>query len=233
MIFTNGTPRLETIGPWFLEHDGDFVIAMRQKRTGKWALINDPLGRLALYHYRHLQFDCLSREVGLVSRLADDPTPNPLGMGQYLLFGFPLGTRMLWKDVERLPPASLPLWEEGSGSLYLMYLSRLDFSLKHQGRSVEEIVEEMVSLFESACRDRADGAGLNLLSLSGGLDSRTVAAGLKNAGCDFQAATFGSETDPPSEDLKIAEQLAAGLTSTGKSASCPHPEAPTCRRYFA
>lgn len=232
LVFTSDLPRLETIGPWFLEHDGDFVIAMRQKSSGKWALVNDPLGRLPLYHYRHLQFDCLSREVGLVSRLADNPKPDPLGMGQYLLFGFPLGGRLLWQDNYRLPPATLALWKEGSEPLYLVYLSTLDFSLKQQARSVEEIVEEMVPLFESACRDRTDGAGLNLLSLSGGLDSRTVAAGLKNSGCDFRAATFGLESEPSSKDLQIAQRLAAELDLDWEKCLLPAPRGTDVQTIF-
>ncbi len=222
-VFGDESHADEAVRSWLLNHDGDFVVVMRHKPSGQWAFVNDVLGRLPMYYYGHRDFDCLSREIGLVTRLSEQAAPDPMGMAQYLVFGFPLGPRMLWQNVERLAPATLLRWRKGSERADRKVLHVFDFDNQIPGDSVAPTAEELVSLFVSACKSRADENGNNLLSLSGGLDSRSVAAGLQKTGCDFGAATFGQSSEQPSADLRIARQLATALNLNWEHVGLPGP----------
>jgi len=208
-VFKDDDCTEESVGSWLLTHDGDFVVVMRHKQSGRWAFLNDALGRLPVYYHRRSNFECLSREIGLVTRLPESRTADLMSMAQYLLFGFPLGSRMLWNGVKRLAPATLMRWDTGQAEQSVINV--FDFEKQSSSASVAVAAESLVEHFLSACKSRSDGNIHNLLSLSGGLDSRSVAAGFIKAGCDFKAATFGQSAEPPSAELRIAQQLAAGL----------------------
>lgn len=223
LVFGKNGRTDESVRTWLLDHDGDYVVVLRHKATGQWALLNDVFGRLPVYRYRSEKVACFSREIGLTSHLAGTPSPDPLGMAQYLVFGFPLGSRMLWSDVQRLAPATLVLGQEGSASGEGTAVKVFNFENEAPVRSAAAAAEMLVPLFLNACRNRADQNGHNLLSLSGGLDSRAVSVGLARAGCSFKAATFGEASGQSSNDLRIARQLATELNLDWEQIDLPAP----------
>ena len=64
--------------------------------------------------------------------------------------------------------------------------------------------------------------GDNVVSLSGGLDSRAVAAGLRREEIPFTAATFLDSQQTNAADVRVASRVAAGVGS-GVAAIPPAP----------
>lgn len=232
VIFDNRDDSRSVLRQWLLNHDGDFVIAMRHKRSGQWAVFNDHLGRLPLYYCRTGDVECLSREIGLVARLRDKPSLDQIGAAQYLTFGYPLGGRMLWQDVERLAPATLVRWDQKGRPSRRTAVQVYNFERTVPVTSTEAAAGFLAEHFVSACRYRADSEGRNLLSLSGGLDSRAVAIGLQEAGCDFTAVTFRHTSQPDSPDLNIARRLAEKLELQWQQVDLPAPPAGDVQKIF-
>lgn len=149
------------------------------------------------------------------------PTFDRLGVAQTLLFGYTLGRRTMIEGVRSLPPAAR-IVIDGDG-IDVTRLHSFDFESKaHRDRSLDENVAELVKRFVEACRARAsrgratasEGQGsmgrgemTNLLSLSGGLDSRAILAAFADA--DLPCATATMDHGAVAEsDVTIAGDLA-------------------------
>ena len=93
---------------------------------------------------------------------------------------------------------------------------RFNFEIKkYANASIEKNAGEFVSLFSEACRNRADYNAENIVSLSGGLDSRAVAACLHKNKIPCYAVTSTEPHWRPVEgstsEVEIAEQIAMSL----------------------
>jgi hypothetical protein len=109
------------------------------------------------------------------------------GVAGVLLLNNPLFDRSTLRDA-RLLPVRARLRFDASGPK----LHRAPLPEPGPVGSFDDAVEELTTLWEDAltAHSRVVDAGCDLL-LSGGRDSRMVAAGLKQLDCDFRAVTFG------------------------------------------
>ncbi len=203
--------RSRQVGDWLATHDGDYVIIGRQKRSGGWALVNDCLGRLPVYYCRHDGTVYLSRELRFIAGQLPAPTMDRMALGHYLLVGFPLGTRTLLAGVDRLPAGSLIRFGSGAEDGPYQTICRFNFDETRPVTSRREMTEGLAERFVAACADVADPDGGTVVSLSGGLDSRTVAAGLVKAGRRFRAVTFDDAHGEASADVVYAREVASKL----------------------
>ena len=210
-IFAANGPETERLRKWLLQQDGDFNILLWQKNRGQWAFINDALGRLPTYLYCKGRRFALTRELRFVARLFGSPPLDRMAIAQYLLFGYPLGRRTLIDGLDRLPPATLLQWSDADPHPKMTVLRRLSFDGKKTNVTIESAVEELTSLFIDACRRQHDPRRTSVLSLSGGLDSRAVAAGLQKAGVSFKAFTFEDRSGGFAADARFAGELAERL----------------------
>lgn len=210
LLFAEDVDDTEAVRNWLLNTDGDFVIFFMCKKTRDVVMINDVFGRLPLYCARRGREVVLSREVPLLVNLVGrDGTFDRMGIAQYLLFGFPLGQRTLFEKVECLSPSTVVRFDANTSDVSMRKIFEFDFDQKpHETKTLEDNAAELVSLFREACRHRSRRTGANVVSLSGGLDSRSVAAGLDDEGVAFTSATFESQGGSSSEDAKIAARLA-------------------------
>src|SRR5205807_318436 len=78
----------------------------------------------------------------------------------------------------------------------------------HCNKNIDDNANELVALFSEACINRVNSARLPVLSLSGGLDSRSVGACLQRNEISFSAVTFLDNDLGAESDVKIAEKLA-------------------------
>lgn len=203
---------LNRVTDWLLDRDGDFLVTAVEQSTGDVAFLNDALGRLPTYYRVDDDHLTVSREVRFIAEHVDSPTIDREAVAQYLLLGYPLGDRTLLEGVSRLPPATLLRANPDSGDVRMDRLHRFDFdSADHDGRSIERNADELLDRFVRACRRRAHCGGTPVVSLSGGLDSRSVLAGVAAAGIDCEAATMESEEYVPRSDVTVANRLAAAL----------------------
>jgi asparagine synthase (glutamine-hydrolysing) len=210
LLFAKEVDDKEGVKNWLINTDGDFVIFCMCKKTRNVVMINDVFGRLPWYFARRGREVVLSREITfLVNLVGRDNTFDRMGIAQYLLFGYPLGQRTLFDKVECLSPSTIVRFDANTSDVSMQELCVFDFDQKsHDTKTLEDNAAALVSLFREACRHRSSRTGANVVSLSGGLDSRSVAAGLDDEGVAFIGATFESHGSSNSEDAKIAARLA-------------------------
>jgi asparagine synthase (glutamine-hydrolysing) len=211
-VFRNWDSRQDRLAAWLPAADGDFVLLARHKPTGRWVCWNDLCCRLPLYLYRQSSRLVVSRNIQVVSALAEPRRFDRMAIAQFLLFDFALETRTFLENVQRVPAATLLRIEPKAGQVHSERLHSLNFETKeHAGKSLEYNARQIAERLTEACARRANAGGAVVVSLSGGLDSRVVAAGLKNAGVDFQALTWIDARRVAALEARIAEQVARTL----------------------
>jgi asparagine synthase (glutamine-hydrolysing) len=184
--------------------------------------MNDVLGRLPLYYYVKDRAELIvSREIQFISHLIHNTHQNGnkfdmMGIAQFLLFSHTMGRRTLLNNVSRLEPGSVLIVRDGSSKFETHNLHVFNFENKlFANESVKQNVQGLVPLFHEACKNRADQNAKNLISLSGGLDSRAIAASLHKNNIHFYAVTSPEPNWAPvvgnSSETEIAKKLAKVL----------------------
>ena len=204
------TGNLDRLGEWAATTDGEFLLVILGADGSVWA-VNDPLGRLPTYRATIGETTVMSRELGVVRSLAremdGDLRPDHLGIGQVLLFGYPLGTRTLFADVAQLPPASCVDLTAGT----TQSLFELRFDIHRTDLDFEAHVDRLCDRFISACKNRASVVDTSLVSLSGGLDSRAVIAGYSHVDCPLGAVTSARRDGGNAAEVEVASHVAEAL----------------------
>jgi len=215
----------DSIREWLLLHGGDYVLVMHEKKSGRWVCLNDVLARLPLYFYSNRGLTCLSREIRVLADIAGLSEMDRIGLAQYLLFGFPLGSRTILEGVDRLPPATLLTCSRTKKEELRRSLFIFNFDNKRSSDNLEDEAEYLARLFIDACGDliKSFPGSTPVLSLSGGLDSRTVAAGMKHAGIECHGVTYEDALGTAARDVVYAEQLAQKLNIGWKKISLSKP----------
>lgn len=104
----------------------------------------------------------------------------------FAALGFFLDSDTYWKGRQALPPAS-DCWISDDGTL--TYEPYFKWHYAPRDLSLDETVDEFTDLFEQVLTEQVAGRKV-ILPLSGGLDSRTQAAGLKRIGADVSAYSY-------------------------------------------
>jgi asparagine synthase (glutamine-hydrolysing) len=103
-VFASAHPAERPIRDWLLDKAGDFVIVFVHRKTNRICLFNDLLGRLPLYYSRVNDEIVFSRELRFIAGLNPGRRFDKMAIAQYLLWGYPLGSRTLFEDTQRLGP---------------------------------------------------------------------------------------------------------------------------------
>jgi len=96
-----GRRRLEQLGA----SDGEFLLALVDKRDRSWTVQTDALGRVPLYAVAGGDAFRLSRSLAALAAETGAPV-DPVGLAQTLFLGHALGERTLFRDVFRIPPGA-------------------------------------------------------------------------------------------------------------------------------
>ncbi|UCG17507.1 MAG: hypothetical protein JSV19_05640 [Phycisphaerales bacterium] len=204
----------EPIVEWQHQCDGEFVLFVLDKSSEEICVLNDALAHLPVYYSTFNTRLLLSREIRFVTNLLGRPDLERMSLAQYLVFGYPLEERTLWRNVFRLRPLSLVRAGPRSETITIETLATLDFGHKeHENAQLQDNVRRLLSTHGQACSNRSrDGeACQNVISLSGGLDSRIVAGSLQRAKIPFTGATFLDSCKRASRDADLARRLAERL----------------------
>lgn len=197
---------------WVADRDGDFLLLIIDRADGTTWALNDAFGRLPTYRATIGGTTIVTRELKFVRQLArdhgDDLAPDDVALGQMLLFGYPLGTRTLFEEVEQLPPGSV--LEVDSGTID----STHEFQFDHHpnaNQSVAKNAQVLRDEFIQACENRAGVVDETVVSLSGGLDSRAVIAGYTHTDGTLLAATSARKDGGNTAEVNVARQVANAL----------------------
>jgi len=206
----------ETVRDWVLGIDGDFAVVMVSPDGCQVAVISDYLGRLPLYVSHGKAGLVIGRECKFVALIRGDAEFDRLGWAQHLWMGYPLGKRTLFAGVDRAPGALFlraringDRVETTSRQTWVLNLDETDESQ----RSVRACGVELADLVRTAVRSRARAhkSVPNVLSLSGGHDSRTIAATLHGEGYQFSSVSQGRPDSKSRADARVAAHIASTL----------------------
>jgi len=204
------------IRTWLLNHDGEYLIVVVPRHGHEVFVFNDIFGRLPWYHSSSSDRLLISRECKFIVRSSKQSSFDRLAWAQSLWFGYPLGTRTLFQDVEHAPGGVLLKATIGPDRITnsISRLYEFNFDEKDtRDRKVSAWAADLADSFQQAVKLRAGypEVNKNIISLSGGQDSRAVAAAYDHCDADAIAATFVSEEGHGAGDAVLAEQIAASL----------------------
>jgi len=211
LVFSTDPADRDRIAEWLSRTDGEFLLFLLHKPSGAIAVLNDPLALLPFFFYPTPDGLVASRELGFVLRLIPEKRCNPLGLAYLLLLKFCPGGRMPFAGVRRLGPGTLLVARPDTPDVETTTLYQWDFDhAEHGEKSLEENGARLAELLIEACRNRLDKTGglPNLVALSGGLDSRMVAVGLKAISAPCHAVSFVNADGVGLSDAQVARQLA-------------------------
>ncbi len=224
LIFRDRDAAKKKLLTWLFGADGEFIVWMRHRTSGEMLLFNDLLGRLPLYYQNTADSFIVTREIGIFRDSPYRPSIDRMGLTQFLVFCFPLGQRTLFEGVRRLNRGSFLFFPPHTREVTIDSLHRLNFEEKRrEGHTIEDNIEKAAALFVQACRERINTtpAAKTVVSLSGGLDSRSVGAGLKHAGIPFEGITFMDSAGSALLDVDIARQVADAFGASWRKAVLP------------
>jgi len=210
------------ISDWLSKTDGDFVIYALNKKSKDFIVMNDVLGRLPIYYYcRDGNELLLSREMqfilSIIQESEDSHMTNDkfdrMAIAQFLLFCHTLGKRTLFSNIYRLEPATLLTIYNHNSEIKIDNLYQYNFeNKKYDNDSLKKSAQKLVSLFSEACESRVDSNAKNLITLSGGFDSRTIAAWFHKNKIPAYAVTTVDPSWKPFvgnlSDVEVAKQIA-------------------------
>lgn len=197
-----------------LDADGDFVVALVNSRTGRGLLANDTLGRLQLFFCQEKRGYAIAREIKFLAAWAQTAVVDPDGLADTLLFGWPLDNATLLRGVRRLPIASSIYFDPQDQTIDARPYYHWNFeAMERPAASRAGLMSELTAAFIERCARQIRWAGERpvVASVSGGLDSRSVAAGYRAAGARFTTATYLDAEGHAARDVAVAEQVARAL----------------------
>ncbi len=198
----------EAFGDTFVERiDGMFALAVWDGRRRRLVLARDRLGEKPLYYAVDESRIVFASE--LKSILAAPGVPRELSieaLADYLTFGFIPSPRTIFRDIRKLSPGEMLVWENGRATISTYW------DLRHRGwsaGSADEAASDMWHALTGSTRSRLVADVPVGAFLSGGVDSGAVVAAMSQL-CRRQitAITCGFE------ERGFDERAAARRTAT-------------------
>jgi asparagine synthase (glutamine-hydrolysing) len=164
-------------GPDFLERlHGIFSLALWDERARRLLLAIDRLGAKSLYWSHENDRLLFGSRLGSIRAAREIPLEiNPSSLSQYLIFSVIPHPLTVYKGVQKLPPGTRLIFENGAvrQDQYwnLEYLESGNHSISYWANQVQEAMRSSVHSHLSGCDPKKIGA-----YLSGGTDSSSVVA---------------------------------------------------------
>ena len=215
--FVRGTPGepARTLVRLYRQFGIEFVSRLR----GYFSLIiwDGPANTLFLvsdrFGLRPFYYQCTNGSITFASEVkalvsAAEPDIDEQGICDFILFGIPLGTRTLVSGVRRIPPASILTFQNGE-----LLSEKVYWELEYGDRpqmvsSVEGAAQALHATLLEVLEESTTPDGVLELPLSGGLDTRALAALAVSRGRSLRTYTLGSEG---SDDLRLGSLVAREL----------------------
>ncbi|MCB5247785.1 MAG: hypothetical protein LHW57_07170 [Candidatus Cloacimonetes bacterium] len=184
-----------------------FFLAVNPERR-LVAFANDALARLPVYLYHKQGRLILGRDFGLVKGAAGMISPDPLYLALSLMLAYVPGRGTPFPEIDTLRGGTLAVYDWAQDRLSLADQPELRFPAEDHSGSPKSRLPELVELFHATVR-ASQGELPTLLSLSGGYDSRCVAASLLHQNIPFEACTFLDADRTTADEVAVARELAS------------------------
>jgi asparagine synthase (glutamine-hydrolysing) len=193
---------------------GGFALAIHDGKNNKTYIITDRFASKPLYYSSNS--DTLSVSSEIKALLLDKTGHLEFNIGsiyEFLAFWHPLSDRTLFQNIKVLPPASIFIYDHLNKQKrlerYWYYNGTIE---NNQSYSLYDLVDRFDQLFSRSLWQRINTADSVALFLSGGIDSRIVAAYCadicKKYNKELVFYTFGM---PGCVQESVTRQLAAAL----------------------
>jgi asparagine synthase (glutamine-hydrolysing) len=191
--------------------EGPFLLACCDTKTGEFRVATDKVGSRPCYYTTRGGFHFASELSGLLPVV--DPTIDTHAVSDLLLMGTVVGENTLLEEVRNLPPASMISYSDGELSVQRYWYPEPQFDGGTETSRIrsgtDPYVKEWVDRHQRAVNQLTTTLDSDLgLWLSGGIDSRSTAAALKEATQPFP--TLSDQTVDGS-DQTVAQQVASEL----------------------
>lgn len=181
-----------------------FIIFDRLLNTIK--LFSDKFGLQPLYYAHTSDGFFLGGEIkAILVNKSVSKQPDYHTFGDFLRFGHPLGQKTLFQEIKQVGPGEVLTFHLNDNKYSIEKYWKLDDLFSENGNynsslSIHQVVEQLIHSIDA----RSGGLNHIGLSLSGGLDSRGILAGLKNRAKGIRSYTLGL---PGCSDQKLAERM--------------------------
>ena len=190
--------------------DGQFAAVNVDLQNLELDVLTDPLGMEQVYVHHHGPTVVVSNSVRLIEQTCGLTAIDEIGASLFLSLGWVGGDRTLRESVRVLPGGYLHRWKSNGSCTSMAYLPRTSLARLSQGR--EELrVNELAQGFTSMLRALSDRVAPLGCGLTGGRDSRVVAAAVLASGVPASFVTMGSAENV---DVQIATKIADTLHLT-------------------
>ncbi len=184
---------LERHGESFAELlSGQFNLVVYDRRERSVTVCNDRLGYRPFYFLESGGLFLFALEQkAILAGCESAPAIDPFAVLEFFTFGHHLEDRTLFGGVRALPQAAV--LRAGPGGLRLRQYWKPSYHGPRVRLSLPECAEELGRRFLKTVARQAAGGRRKAIFLSGGLDSRAVAAGLARVGAHATAFTLGDD----------------------------------------
>lgn len=171
------------------QESGLFNLVVQDKRTGDIHLTSDPSSLLPLL------FSCtddgfvFSSHLYLAARALDAPA-DPMGVACRVALGHTLGSRTVFRDIERLNPGELVTYRAATRRLERSYP---EVYFAEQIEPGPDLTDRIWDALVDAARPVVEAAPTVGVMLSEGFDSRLVAGVLRHLGAHLHTFTHATE----------------------------------------
>lgn len=201
---------LKALDNFIFNIDGEFYIYLVDLISNVLHVYGDHLNRLPLYYGRNGTQWMVSRDIYHLTRFHSS-TIDRLNLAEYLVLNYNLEERTLFSGIYSLQINRLLRVNMSTGDM--ASLAREAYHVLPAESTIlklsDKVLDGIVDSFVLSCKNRCGVK--NVLSLSGGMDSRSLAVGLKRAGLSYSAVTFEDEDGTATNDVIIAEEIARTL----------------------
>lgn len=204
----------------FVRINGQFTAAICDTLEKRIILVSDRYGTRPLYFRVSGPGLMFAPEVKALCEDKQGTELNYAAISELFHIGFLFGTHTIFKNVQQLPPASYLEFKNKRYSIKRYweypYLESVYHQTKFSTRQIRDFIGELQELYKNVIRRQSYSCTKDLLlPLSGGLDSRWVAALLKDIGLnDVQCFTMGEHN---TDDVVYAKKVAQLLNFPHKS----------------
>ncbi len=189
--------------------DSFFLVAINPVRK-LLLFANDALARLPVYIYKTEEMFIIARDLGYIKAICTNLKPDSLYLCLFAAFAYVPGHGTFYKEVDTLPGATLGIYNWAAKSLQLASQPQRRFPEPQAGGNRKQRLEQLAGAFEQALKRYSHGHDM-LLSLSGGYDSRAIAAALSHGHIPFKSVTYRDRDNTAAADVAITIELASAL----------------------
>jgi asparagine synthase (glutamine-hydrolysing) len=202
-------------GIQFLDYlDGQFAIAMYDRRSEELILVRDHFGVCPLFYTKTKDQIVFGSEVKAILEHPDvDPIINLKGLDQVITFPGVVSPSSMFKGVNSIPPASYAIIKDNKVVLKEYWSLEFPKDPSVYFKIEDEIIDRSKELLETSVLKRMQSDVDIGAYVSGGLDSSIIATLMKNNSKEFKMFSIGFESRDHDES-HFQQLLANCLEST-------------------